>query len=127
MHRAVSAGAVCAIVLSLGMPKLGITVWECVAAQVMGVLVSVLAVRALGVTDLNPVSGVGKLSQIVFAVVSPGKVLPNLVAGAISEAGACAAASRACGQRACRRASPTRAHPAAMPQLAAQERNKPET
>jgi hypothetical protein len=46
------------------------------------------ACRALGTTDLNPVSGVGKVSQLVFAVVAPGAVLPNLVAGAIAEAGA---------------------------------------
>jgi len=51
-------------------------------------LVAVLAVRALGQTDLNPVSGVGKLSQIVFAFVAPGHVVANLVAGALAEAGA---------------------------------------
>jgi hypothetical protein len=48
----------------------------------------VLAVRALGQTDLNPVSGVGKLSQIIFAGLSPGAVVSNVVAGAIAEAGA---------------------------------------
>eukprot|EP01047_Picozoa_sp_COSAG01_P072550 COSAG01_NODE_11566_length_1902_cov_1.788131_3_plen_93_part_00 len=46
---------------------------------------SILAVRALGETDLNPVSGVGKLSQLLFAVVAPGSVISNLVAGAIAE------------------------------------------
>lgn len=44
--------------------------------------------RALGETDLNPVSGVGKISQIVFAVVAPGNIIANLIAGAIAEAGA---------------------------------------
>jgi energy-converting hydrogenase Eha subunit G len=33
------------------------------------------------------VSAVGKLSQVVFAVVSPGNVVSNLIAGAIAEAG----------------------------------------
>lgn len=32
-------------------------------------------------------SGVGKVSQIVFGLVAPGKVVPNLIAGAIAEAG----------------------------------------
>ena len=32
--------------------------------MVIAILVAVLAVRALGQTDLNPVSGVGKLSQV---------------------------------------------------------------
>lgn len=45
-------------------------------------------VRALGETDLNPVSAIGKISQLVFAVVQPNNVVANLVAGGISEAGA---------------------------------------
>jgi hypothetical protein len=39
-------------------------------------------VRALGETDLNPVSGLGKISQLLFAVLQPGNVVANLVAGA---------------------------------------------
>lgn len=53
---------------------------------------SVLGVRALGETDLNPVSGIGKLSQLIFALIiprdHPSRVLINLVAGGIAEAGA---------------------------------------
>ena len=33
-------------------------------------------------------SGVGKLSQLVFAIVAPGHVVANIVAGALAEAGA---------------------------------------
>jgi len=61
---------------------------EPLIAVVFACLTSVLAVRALGETDLNPVSGIGKMSQIVFAAVAPGNVVANLIAGAISEAGA---------------------------------------
>ena len=57
-------------------------------AVAVALLVSLLAVRALGTTDLNPVSGVSKLSQLVFAVVAPGKLVSNIVAGGIAEAGA---------------------------------------
>jgi OPT family oligopeptide transporter len=61
-------------------------------AVVLTFFFSVLGVRALGETDLNPVSGIGKLSQLIFAVVipknHPSKVLINLVAGGIAEAGA---------------------------------------
>ncbi|KAG0681060.1 hypothetical protein C6P41_004639 [Kluyveromyces marxianus] len=49
-------------------------------------------VTALGETDLNPVSGIGKLSQLIFALIIPsnhkGNVLLNLVAGGVAEAGA---------------------------------------
>ena len=33
-------------------------------------------------------SGVGKLSQLVFGVVAPGNAVANIIAGAIAEAGA---------------------------------------
>lgn len=60
-------------------------------AVLFSLLVSVLAIRALGETDLNPVSGIGKVSQLLFAIISPGNVVANLVAGAVAEAGAISA------------------------------------
>lgn len=36
---------------------------------ILSLLVSVLAVRALGETDVNPVSGVGKLSQVLLNLI----------------------------------------------------------
>lgn len=66
--------------------------YSTVVAILLALVFSVLGVRALGETDLNPVSGIGKLSQLIFAVVipsnHPAKVLINLVAGGIAEAGA---------------------------------------
>jgi OPT family oligopeptide transporter len=51
-----------------------------------------MGVRALGETDLNPVSGISKLTQLLFALVTPkdhpNSVVINLLAGAISESGA---------------------------------------
>ncbi|GME95001.1 unnamed protein product [[Candida] boidinii] len=59
---------------------------------ILALFLSILGVRALGETDLNPVSGIGKLSQLIFALIiprdQPGAVLINLVAGGIAEAGA---------------------------------------
>jgi hypothetical protein len=46
------------------------------------------SVRALGETDLNPVSGLGKVSQLLFAWIQPGNVIANIVAGGVAEAGA---------------------------------------
>lgn len=58
----------------------------------MALLLSIMSIRALGETDLNPVSGISKLSQLVFALVvpasNPNAISINLVAGAITEAGA---------------------------------------
>ena len=39
-------------------------VWQPLVGVAIALLVALLAVRALGETDLNPVSGVGKLSQV---------------------------------------------------------------
>ncbi|CAL9738432.1 hypothetical protein MOSE0_N11276 [Monosporozyma servazzii] len=69
-----------------------IPVYTMVAALILALFLSVLGIRALGETDLNPVSGIGKLSQLIFAFIvpknHPGSVLLNLVAGGIAEAGA---------------------------------------
>jgi len=48
----------------------------------------ICSVRALGETDLNPVGGLGKISQLLFAVIQPGNVVANIIAGGVAEAGA---------------------------------------
>ncbi len=61
-------------------------------ALLLALLLSIMGVRALGETDLNPVSGISKLTQLLFAFVTPASnknaVIINLLAGAISESGA---------------------------------------
>ncbi|KAI9870977.1 MAG: hypothetical protein M1830_003563 [Pleopsidium flavum] len=58
----------------------------------LALLLSVMGVRALGETDLNPVSGISKLTQLFFALLIPASsknaVIINLLAGAVSESGA---------------------------------------
>ena len=71
-----------------GVIPIGLTV----LALVLALLLSIMGVRALGETDLNPVSGISKLTQLIFALVTPtnsrNAVTINLLAGAISESGA---------------------------------------
>ncbi|KAL8695282.1 MAG: hypothetical protein Q9218_000181 [Villophora microphyllina] len=61
-------------------------------AIILALLLSVMGVRAQGETDLNPVSGISKVTQLIFAIVvpnsNPNAVTINLLAGAISESGA---------------------------------------
>ncbi|OAL52309.1 OPT superfamily oligopeptide transporter [Pyrenochaeta sp. DS3sAY3a] len=66
-----------------------------ILALVLSLFLSIMGVRALGETDLNPVSGISKLTQLVFALVTPttgpgakNAVIINLVAGAVSESAA---------------------------------------
>jgi len=69
-----------------------VPVYATVIAVLMALVLSIMGVRALGETDLNPVSGISKLAQLFFALIIPqghkSSVLINLVAGAVSEAGA---------------------------------------
>ena len=62
--------------------------WVPAIGIVLAGLLSILAVRALGATDLNPVNALGKLSQLAFAFLQPGNIIVNMVGGALSEAGA---------------------------------------
>eukprot|EP01130_Rhizamoeba_saxonica_P001975 TRINITY_DN11794_c0_g1_i1.p1 TRINITY_DN11794_c0_g1~~TRINITY_DN11794_c0_g1_i1.p1 ORF type:complete len:666 (+),score=103.36 TRINITY_DN11794_c0_g1_i1:162-2159(+) len=55
---------------------------------IFSLFIALLGVRALGETDLNPVSGIGKLSQVLFSLIAPGNIVANLIAGGIAEAGA---------------------------------------
>lgn len=64
--------------------------WILLLTIPISLVLSLVGVKSLGETDLNPVSGIGKLSQLMTALVvpssTPGAVLINLVVGAISEA-----------------------------------------
>ncbi|KII89975.1 hypothetical protein PLICRDRAFT_138375 [Plicaturopsis crispa FD-325 SS-3] len=66
----------------------GIKPWATLIGFGMGGLLSILGVRALGETDLNPVSALGKISQLVFCFIQPGNIVANIIAGGVAEAGA---------------------------------------
>lgn len=66
----------------------GIKPWATVIGFFLGGLLSIIGVRALGETDLNPVSGLGKISQLLFAWLQPGNIVANIIAGGVAEAGA---------------------------------------
>ncbi|EER26642.1 small oligopeptide transporter, OPT family protein [Coccidioides posadasii C735 delta SOWgp] len=64
-------------------------------ATLLALVLSVMGVRALGETDLNPVSGISKVTQLIFALATPSSshtrrsaIVTNLLAGAVSESGA---------------------------------------
>jgi len=84
----IASSLVCIAAIRVVFP---VPIYAIVIAVVLALLLSILGVRALGETDLNPVSGIGKISQLVFAVVArnhPSAVVLNLVAGGVAEAGA---------------------------------------
>lgn len=72
-----------------------ISPWLSTLATLLAVVLSIMGVRALGETDLNPVSGISKLTQLLFSLATPSShfsrrtaLVTNLLAGAVSESGA---------------------------------------
>ncbi|KAJ1887032.1 OPT super, partial [Coemansia sp. IMI 209127] len=63
-------------VLCMGIVKalFDVPMYDTLIAVALALPLAVLGVRALGETDLNPVSGIGKVSQVVFAGVMPGNL-----------------------------------------------------
>jgi OPT family oligopeptide transporter len=86
------AGSSLICILAIKIVFNNIPIYAIVVAIAIALVLSVLGVRALGETDLNPVSGIGKVSQIVFALIiprsNPQTIIINLIAGGIAEAGA---------------------------------------
>lgn len=62
--------------------------WVSESCNIIYLVLTSSRVRALGETDLNPVSGLGKISQLLFAWIQPGNVVANIIAGGVAEAGA---------------------------------------
>lgn len=86
----VASGVLCVGTVKTVFPQ--VPFYSTLVAFFLALILSVMGVRALGQTDLNPVSGISKITQLIFALItprsSPFAVLINLVAGGISEAGA---------------------------------------
>ncbi|KAI5798026.1 oligopeptide transporter-like protein [Peziza echinospora] len=84
------SGTLCITTISIVFPEMPL--YSIIAAFLIALVLSIMGVRALGQTDLNPVSGISKLTQLLFALIvpasNPSAVMINLVAGAVSEAGA---------------------------------------
>ncbi|KAI5957883.1 OPT8 [Candida margitis] len=81
----------CVVTMRIIFGKL-VPIYASLTAILLAMLFSVLATRTLGVSDINPVSGIGKLSQLIFAFIipsnHPAKILINLISGGVAEAGA---------------------------------------
>lgn len=69
-----------------------IPLWMSALAIALSALLAAVAVRSTGETDINPIGPVGQVTQMVYGGVAPGSVSTNLMAGAITAAGASQAA-----------------------------------
>jgi uncharacterized oligopeptide transporter (OPT) family protein len=62
--------------------------YETLIAIALSFVLAVVAVRSLGETDINPMGGVGKVTQLAFGAISPGQMVTNLMSAGITNGGA---------------------------------------
>lgn len=77
-----------ALTVTLARIYFHIPVWEGLLAVFLSLFLAAIAVRATGETDINPVGGMGKITQVVYGALAPGQMNHNLMAAAITAAGA---------------------------------------
>ncbi|CAN5732232.1 OPT family oligopeptide transporter [soil metagenome] len=58
--------------------------WAGLIAIAMSFVLSLVACRATGETDTTPIGAMGKVMQLIFAVLKPGQIVPNLASAGIA-------------------------------------------
>jgi uncharacterized oligopeptide transporter (OPT) family protein len=82
-------GAACVI---LGHLLFGISWWMGILAVLVTFLLSIVAARATGETDITPIGAMGKITQLVYGGIAPGNVTTNLMTASITSGAASHAA-----------------------------------
>jgi len=62
----------------------GIPIWMGVLAVALSFVLSIVACRATGETDVTPIGPLGKITQLVYAGISPGNYHTNLMTASIT-------------------------------------------
>lgn len=62
--------------------------WMTLIAIALSSVLAMIATRSTGETDINPIGGMGKVTQLVFGALAPGNIVTNLMSAAVSSAGA---------------------------------------
>jgi OPT family oligopeptide transporter len=83
------AGTACVI---LGHYLFGITWWMGILAVLVTFLLSIVAARATGETDITPIGAMGKITQLIYGVVAPTNITTNLMTASITSGAASHAA-----------------------------------
>jgi OPT family oligopeptide transporter len=62
----------------------GISIWLGVLAVALSFVLSVVACRATGETDVTPIGAMGKITQLTYGVLARGNIVTNLMAASIT-------------------------------------------
>jgi len=83
------AGTACVL---LGHVLFGITWWMGILAVLVTFLLSIVAARATGETDITPIGAMGKITQLLYGVIAPSNITTNLMTACITSGAASHAA-----------------------------------
>ena len=83
------AGTACVV---LGHLLFGITWWMGILAVLVTFLLSIVAARATGETDITPIGAMGKITQLLYGVIAPSNITTNLMTACITSGAASHAA-----------------------------------
>jgi uncharacterized oligopeptide transporter (OPT) family protein len=83
------AGTACVV---LGHWLFAITWWMGILAVLVTFLLSIVAARATGETDITPIGAMGKITQLIYGVVAPTNITTNLMTASITSGAASHAA-----------------------------------
>jgi putative OPT family oligopeptide transporter len=83
------AGTACVV---LGHFLFGITWWMGILAVAVTFLLSIVAARATGETDITPIGAMGKITQLLYGVIAPSNITTNLMTACITSGAASHAA-----------------------------------
>jgi uncharacterized oligopeptide transporter (OPT) family protein len=75
------AGAAC---VTFAHWRFGVTWWMGIVAVLLTFLLSIVAARATGETDITPIGAMGKITQLVYGVVAPSNMTTNLMTASIT-------------------------------------------
>jgi OPT family oligopeptide transporter len=84
----VGMAAATALTASMAYIFFGIPIWMGVLAVVLSLFIASISMRATGETDINPVGAMGKITQVIYGALDPGRITTNLMAAGITAAGA---------------------------------------
>lgn len=70
----------------------GISIWLGLVAVALSFVLSVVACRATGETDVTPIGAMGKITQLTYGVLARGNIVTNLMAASITAGAASSSA-----------------------------------
>jgi uncharacterized oligopeptide transporter (OPT) family protein len=76
----------------LGHLIFGISWWMGIIAVLVTFLLSIVAARATGETDITPIGAMGKITQLIYGVLAPSNITTNLMTASITSGAASHAA-----------------------------------